>query len=267
MLRFAGQIRVNNGLSRLSQSVRVSTIRIIQFLRDGVGSDMAPTWKDDKMSDATLKQSVLDELEWDPGVIATEIGVTAKDGVITLSGFVGGYNDKWVAERAVQRVAGVKAIAEELKVRLFDYNAMDDDMIAKRAVQSIEWDSSIPKDHIMIKVEKGWVSLTGSVEWNFQRSNAEADIRKLHGVMGVSNSITVKPAQNNLAKSADIRTRIHAAFARSGELDADGVKVTSDGGHVALRGEVKTWHERQTAQTAAWSAPGVTKVDNLLTVS
>ena len=219
------------------------------------------------MSDAKLKQSVLDELAWDPGVTATDIGVSAKDGVITLSGFVGGYGDKWAAERAVERIAGVKAIAEELKVRLFDYNAMDDDMIAKRAVQSIEWDSSIPNDHIMIKVEKGWVTLTGSVEWHFQRGNAEANIRKLHGVMGVSNSITVKPAQNNMAKSADIRTKIHAAFARSGELDADDVKVTTDGGHVTLRGEVETWHERQTAQIAAWSAPGVTNVENLLTVS
>ena len=215
------------------------------------------------MTDKILKQNVLDELAWEPSVNAAHIGVTARDGVVTLTGHVCSYTEKLAAERATGRVSGVKAVAEELEVRYLDGAATTDEDIAKRAIQSLAWDVSIPDDKVKIKVEKGWVTLTGNVDWHYQKHDVESHIRKLQGVMGVFDNITIKPTVH----VSDVRSKIVAAFGRSAEIDADDIIVTSDGGKVTLSGDVATFSEKWLAQSTAWSAPGVTQVENLLTVN
>ena len=180
------------------------------------------------MTDQSLKQTVLDELKWEPSVNAAHIGVTARDGVVTLTGHVDSYAEKYAAARSTERVSGVKAIAEELEVRsLFGAEHGDED-IAKRALQVLSWDIVVPRDTVKVKVEKGWVTLTGNVDWYYRKENAEADVRKLHGVTGVTDMIAIKPA----VQAADVRTKIVAAFGRSAEIDANDIVVTSDGGKV-----------------------------------
>ncbi len=211
----------------------------------------------------SLQQAVIDELDWEPSVNSADIGVTANDGVVTLTGHVGSYNEKWAAERAADRVYGVKAVAEELEVRYPLSNKQGDDDIAKRALQVLSWDIDVPKDRVKIKVEKGWVTLSGDVDWYYQRSAAEADVRKLHGVIGVSDNIEIKPS----VQASDVRAKIEAAFARNALIDEDNITVTADGGKVTLSGNVETWNERDLAEDTAWSAPGVTQVDDRLTVA
>lgn len=215
------------------------------------------------MSDQNLKQRVLDELNWEPSVKASHIGVTARDGVITLSGHVESYPEKWAAERCVGHVAGVKAVAEALEVHsAFSADITDED-IAKRALQVLSWDVFVPKDKVKVKVENGWVTLTGDVSWFFQKHNAEADVGKLHGVVGVSNRIAIKPS----VQSSDVSAKIKSALVRNGEIEAQAIAVTTDGSKVTLRGDVESCHERSLAGMTAWSAPGVTEVENLLTIS
>jgi osmotically-inducible protein OsmY len=213
------------------------------------------------MTDKSLQQAVLDELDWEPSIDAAHIGVTANNGVVTLTGHVSSFTQKWAAERAVGRVTGVKAVAEELEVR-FPLVGNTDDDIAKRAVQSLDWDVSVPNNKVKVKVEKGWVTLSGEVDWYFQRSAAEADIRKLHGVKGVSDEIKVKPSVN----ADDVREKIKSAFDRNAQLEAANIKVTADGGKVTLSGKVDSWHDRNLAERTAWSAPGVTQVEDQLIV-
>ena len=215
------------------------------------------------MTDKMLKDDVLAELAWEPSVNAAHIGVTARDGIVTLTGDVCSYTEKLAAERAAGRVSGVKAVAEELQVRYLDGLALSDEDIAKRAIQTLAWDVSIPNDKVKVKVEKGWVTLTGSVDWYYQKRDAVSDIRKHQGVVGVSDNITIKPT----VQSSDVRNKIVAAFGRSAEIDADDIVVTSDGGKVTLSGDVGTYSEKWLAASTAWSAPGVTQVDNLLTVN
>jgi len=215
------------------------------------------------MTDKSLQQAVLDELDWEPSVDAAHIGVTANNGVVTLTGHVPSYTQKWAAERAVGRVTGVKAVAEELEVRFPLEGRNSDDDIAKRAVQSLDWDVSVPNNKVKVKVEKGWVTLTGEVDWNFQRSAAEADVRKLQGVKGVSDEIKVKPSVN----AYDVREKIKSAFDRNAQLEAANINVTADGGKVTLSGKVDTWRDRDLAERTAWSAPGVTQVEDKLIVS
>jgi osmotically-inducible protein OsmY len=214
------------------------------------------------MTDKSLQQAVLDELDWEPSIDAAHIGVTANNGVVTLTGHVSSFTQKWAAERAVGRVTGVKAVAEELEVR-FPLVGNTDDDIARRAVQSLDWDVSVPNNKVKVKVEKGWVTLSGEVDWYFQRSAAEADIRKLHGVKGVSDEIKVKPSVN----ADDVREKIKSAFDRNAQLEAANIKVTADGGKVTLSGKVDSWHDRNLAERTAWSAPGVTQVEDQLIVS
>jgi osmotically-inducible protein OsmY len=215
------------------------------------------------MTDLNLQQSVLDELSWDPAVNQAHIGITTRDGVVTLTGHVGSYVEKCAAESAVGRVAGVKAIAQELEIRYPNALGHGDEDIAKQAVNVLDWDLCVPKDKVKVKIDKGWVTLTGDVSWFYQKSAAEADVRKLLGVMGVSNQISILPA----VKAFDVRQKIEAAFARNAEFEATHVVVTTDGGKVTLSGRVDSYYERTLAENTAWSAPGVTFVNDQMTVN
>ena len=214
------------------------------------------------MIDQALKQRVLNELAWQPGLDEAHIGVTARGGVVTLTGHVGSYADKCLAERAAGRVTGVRAIVENLEIRYLSIVDQGDEEIAKRALDIISWDLSIPKDRVTINIEKGWVTLTGDVDWRFQRLAAEMDIRNLAGVMGVSNAIDIKPR----FPAFDVEKQIRAAFRRNAEFAAENIVVTADGDTVTLTGQVAGYHERTLAADTAWSAPGVTQVNDLLTV-
>src|SRR3984957_62966 len=210
------------------------------------------------MTDESLKQSVLDELAWDPSVADAHIGVTASGGVVTLTGHVGSYSEKCAAEHAVGRVAGVKAIAEELRIRYLYSVGHGDEDIAKQALNVLAWDLSVPKDKVKVKVDKGWITLSGDVNWYYQKHAAEMDVRKLLGVMGVSNQIVIKPG----AQASDVQKKIKAAFGRNAEFEAENIVVSTDGGKVTLSGRVDSYYERTLAEDTAWSAPGVTHVND-----
>lgn len=215
------------------------------------------------MSDKTLRQAVIDELEWDPSFNAQHIGVAVEDGVVTLTGHVASYIERLAAEKAVKRVKGVRAIAEEIEVRFPSDKKTSDDQIARRSLDVIAWDSTIPKDKIQIKVQNGFVTLTGEVDWFYQRDDAEAAVRKLTGVKGLSNEIKVKPQ----VRGTDIKQRIETALKRNAEVEADGIKVTVQEGRVILDGKVKAWYERELAERTAWSAPGVISVEDRISVN
>jgi len=212
--------------------------------------------------DKALKQSVLAELNWEPSVTAAHIGVETHAGVVTLSGHVESFMEKWAAERAASRVKGVKAVAEELEVRLpFDIKRGDEE-IATAAVHRLSWDGSVPADAVKVKVEKGAITLTGEVDWHYQKDAAGWDIIGLMGVTGVSNQITIKRRANASNISDDIRKALH----RTWFFDPKTVTVTADGGKVRLTGSVNNWHDRQVAEDTAWAAPGATSVVNDITI-
>jgi osmotically-inducible protein OsmY len=209
-------------------------------------------------TDSQLQRDVLDELSWEPEVDHAHIGVAANQGVVTLTGHVPSYLQKIAAERAAKRVKGVKAVAEEIEVRFaFDPKTSDDE-IAARIVQLFKWDISVPDDRIQVKVEKGYVTLTGEVDWNFQKTAAKAAAGRISGVTGVYNAVTVRAR----VSAGDVRERIMAAIKRSSALDAASIDVSVEGGTVKLRGNVHGWNERRIAENAAWAAPGVTKVED-----
>ena len=210
------------------------------------------------MSDRTLKQAVEDELEWEPSINAEHIGVTAEDGVVTLTGHVGSYSEKYAAEKATKRVKGVRAIAQEIEIRFPNDKKTSDDQIAKRALDIIAWDSTIPKDKVQVKVQGGFVTLSGQVDWYYQRADAEHAVRKLVGVKGLSNEILIKPR----AQASDVRQLIETALKRNAEFEAGAIKVSVLNGRVTLDGKVKAWYERDLAERTAWSAPGVTSVED-----
>ncbi|WP_026868938.1 BON domain-containing protein [Inquilinus limosus] len=209
-----------------------------------------------------LRRNVLNELAWDPTFDATHIGVAADNGVVTLTGHVSTYAEKLAAERAAQRVTGVRGIAEEIEVRPPYAKKTKDDEIAERAVRILQWDVSVPPGRISVKVEKGWVTLTGTVDWDYQRGAAAADIQKLSGVVGLMNLIKVEPA----VRAADVKQKIEDAFRRNAVLDAGEIRVSAVDGTITLNGRVRNWSERNTAERAAWSAPGVTAVEDHLLV-
>ncbi len=216
------------------------------------------------MSDLILRQNIMDELQFEPRVNSAQIGVAVKDGVVTLSGHVGSYAEKLAAEKAVKRVRGVKAIAEELDVRFPEDKKTADDEIAARAVSLLRWSAVVPADSVLVKVQGGWVSLSGQVNWQFQRTAAEAEIRRLSGVAGVINAITIKPR----VRAVDVKHQIEAALKRHAEIDAQAIEVSvEDGGHVFLDGYVHDWRERDAVEHAAWLAPGVVRVDDRLRIS
>jgi osmotically-inducible protein OsmY len=213
-------------------------------------------------TDRELQLDVLDELRWEPGVNATDIGATVKDGVVTLQGTVDSFAEKWAAEKAVKRLPGVKALAVELEVTLPGSSERTDADLARAAENALEWDVSVP-DGIQVTVEKGFLTLEGQVDWDYQRSAAERAVLHLTGVKGVDNNITVKPS----AAPTGIKEQIEAALKRNALLDAQQIKVQAEGGKVTLTGCVSSWAEREEAESAAWAAPGVCDVKNLISVT
>lgn len=214
-------------------------------------------------SDSQLQSDVLEELEWDPRVDHADIGVSVVDGVVSLNGWVGSYAEKIAAERAAKRVEGVNAIAEELQIRYASDAKTADHEIAKRLLDIFKYNVLIPDEGIQVKVEKGWVSLSGDVEWNYQSTEAAKAASKVSGVFGVSNDLEIR----NHAHVADVRKRIEDAFRRQAGLDAASVTISTSGNKVTLGGKVKAWHERNLAEQAAWAAPGVTQVEDHIIIS
>jgi len=214
-------------------------------------------------TDADLKRDVTAELAWDPAVRSTAIGVAVKDGVVTLTGHLDTFAEKDAVSRAVQRVAGVKAVALELDVRLSPDHRRSDTDIAASVEHALQWNTSVPAPAIKLTVDHGWVTLRGEVEWDYQRRSAEKAIRPLPGVVGISNEIKlrVKP------EAADLARNIESALLRQAIREARQIQVAVDGNTVKLTGTVHSWHERAAAQGVAWSAPGVNAVVNELRVA
>ena len=214
------------------------------------------------MSDLSLRKTILDELEWEPSIDPAHIGVAVDKGIVTLSGHVASYAEKLAAERAVKRVKGVSGIAEEISVRYPGAKQTADDQIAKRAHDLIGWQALVPAEKLQVKVEKGWLTLTGHVDWYYQKVEVERSVRKLSGVTGISNMIEIKPR----VAVADVRQRIEEALKRNAEVEANKIRVNVEGGTVTLEGEVHDWNERQSIERTVWSAPGVLKVDDRIVV-
>jgi osmotically-inducible protein OsmY len=213
-------------------------------------------------TDTELKKDVNAELEWDPEIDAAQVGVAVKDGVVTISGHLKTYADKFSIERALRRIEGVRAIAMEVDVTLSPQHQRSDSEIAAAAAQALKWQARIPDDRLRVTVERGWITLAGEVEWEFQRRAAESAVRQLLGVVGVSNGITL--AARNVP--GDLSTRIGDALQRQALREAKKVEVNVDGSKVTLRGQVHSWQERDAVQGAVWAAPGVRTVINELRV-
>ncbi|WP_429925687.1 BON domain-containing protein (plasmid) [Agrobacterium vitis] len=215
------------------------------------------------MDDNILRQDIIDELDFEPSIDSANIGVAVDAGVVTLTGHVATYAQKASVEAVVRRVKGVKGIAEEIEVRPFGTNPTADDEIAKRALNTINWNTVIPNDAVKVHVQKGWVTLSGKVEWQYQKEEAAEVVRPLKGVIGVTNHLEVTPR----ISAGDVKKRIEDALKRNAEVEAESITVNVMDGKVTLEGHVHAWPERQAAERAAWAAPGVRSVIDHLRVS
>ena len=214
-------------------------------------------------TDEQIQREVLAELAFDPRVRASEIGVIVKEGVVTLTGWVDSYAKRWAAEEAAHRVRGVRAVANDIEVRLPGAAERTDADIAAAAVRALEWDALVPLGQLDITVSKGWVTLRGEVEWHHQKEDAERVVRRLQGVRGVSNLIVVRTR----AQPEELKRKIEEALVRSAETDAQRITVEVQGAKVVLKGTMRAWAEQRAAERIAWSAPGVREVDNRITVA
>lgn len=214
-------------------------------------------------SNAELQKDVQDAIKWEPLLNAAEVGVTAKDGVITLTGVVNSYAKKSEAETAAKNVAGVKAVVEKLEIKFgTDWSKKDDNEIATEVLSAIKWNWEVPNDKVKVKVEKGWVTLEGELHWNFQKEAAKSAVRNLLGVTGVSNNITIK------AESKDVieKKEVEKALARNWSINTQDVTVEVSGTKVTLNGTVNSWYQKDEAGRIAWNTPGIWSVDNQLVV-
>ena len=215
------------------------------------------------MTDSDIKRDVEAELRWDPDIDASDIGVAVKDGVVTLTGFVRSYSQKYEAEREAKKVNGVRGVANDIEVKLPSLNERPDPEIAREAVAAIKHELPYSSEHIQVVVRNGLLTLEGEVEWKFQSERAEEAVRRTKGLKGVTNLIKLKPR----ATPSEVKQRIEEALKRSAEIDAQKITVEAVGGEVTLRGTVRSWLERREAEQAAWRAPGVTQVKNKITIA
>jgi osmotically-inducible protein OsmY len=213
--------------------------------------------------DKELQKQVMDELTWEPSIDSAEIGVSIDSGVVMLSGTVRSYSEKWAAERAAERVRGVKAVTDEILVRLPGDFARSDSDIARAAANNLEWNASVPPGRLQVLVENGWITLDGTVEHYFQKSEAERSVRSLRGVKGVVNRIHVRPP----ISPVDVKNQIVRALERAAQVDAKHISVETRDTKVILRGAVKSWVEREGAERVAWGAPGVSEVENNIEIA
>ena len=214
------------------------------------------------MTDKDLKQHVQNALDWEPSLDASDVGVSVDESVVTLRGNVASYAEKVTAERVALRVYGVKAVANDLAVHLVSGFERTDTEIAQAVVAALKWNTVVPNDRVTVAVTGGWLTLNGTLDWQYQKDAAARTVRDLTGVKGVTNNITVQPR----VKTIDVRDKIEAAFKRSAEIDARRINVTATDTKVILSGNVHSWAERQEAERAAWAAPGVTQVEDRLTI-
>lgn len=214
-------------------------------------------------TDVQIREDVLDELMWEPMLKPAEIGVAVTDGVVTLSGYVNDYSKKLAAEKAVKRVKGVKAVAEDIQVRLPFEMQKDDEEIAGEVVNALKWNTNIPDEKISIKVDNGWVTLDGELEWQFQRDAALAAVRDLVGINGVINLLKLKP----VLSASIIKSNIRKALERNADLEADKITIDTSDSTVTINGKVHSWSEKSEAERAIWATPGVAKVINHLEIN
>jgi osmotically-inducible protein OsmY len=215
-------------------------------------------------TDEQIQRNVLEELKWDARIHPNEIGVAVKDGIVTLTGWVDNYTKKWAAEDAAHRVRGVKAVANDIEVRLPNSAERTDADIAAAVTRALEWDAFVPIEKLNVTVAKGWVTLRGEVEWQYQKEDAERAVRRLTGVRGVTNLLIVRPQVK--PSPQELKRKIEDALVRSAETDAERITVEVQDNKVILKGTVRSWAERQEAERVAWSAPGVIAVENRITV-
>jgi osmotically-inducible protein OsmY len=213
-------------------------------------------------TETQLQRDVLDELRWEPSIDANDVGVIAHEGVVTLTGRVDSFAEKDAAQRAAQRVTGVKAVANDLEVVVPGTHKRDDTDLARAAVDAITWNYNVPKDQVRLTVRNGWITLEGEVDWQYQRDAALKTVMFLTGVQGVTSNLVVRPR----ATPQQIKGKIQAALQRTASRDAAKIEVETVGGTVILRGTVRTWAERDDAERAAWSAPGVSGVESYLEI-
>jgi osmotically-inducible protein OsmY len=214
-------------------------------------------------TDSKLREDVVAELKWDPQIREKEIGIAVKDGVISMSGFVESHSQKFAAERAAERVSGVRAVANDIEVKVQGASERTDTQIAHAALAALDWDEEVPAEKVKVSVEHGWIRLEGSVEWQYQRLACERAVRYLVGVKGVTNMIIVKPMT---ASPFEVSQKIKDALRRTAEVAAEKITVESHDGRVTLKGSVRSWVDRVDAERAAWAAPGVTSVDDQIAI-